>query len=156
MILWFFIVFIVLGVDLFSKFFISNTLELSETIAIIPGLNFTLSFNEGAAFGLLADAAGWQRWFFIIIATVLSAIIIRWRLYLKNTKRAESLALALILGGAWGNLFDRIYFGYVIDFIDVYYKSWHWYTFNIADSAICIGAVIIMSEFSFSRDEIKN
>lgn len=113
------------------------------TLQIMPFLNFSLGFNKGAAFGILEAAGGWQRWFFIILGVSVSGAILVWSAQLNSKKSMENLALALILGGAWGNLIDRIRLGHVVDFIDFYVGNWHWYTFNVADVAICIGGVLL-------------
>jgi len=121
-----------------------------EPFAIIPGLNFTLAYNKGAAFSFLADSAGWQRWFFVGITVLVSVLLLYW---LSKTKiKLEQFAFILILSGAIGNLIDRLAFGHVIDFIDVYFKNWHWYTFNIADSAICVGAFLVLWVSFFKKD----
>lgn len=129
--------------DQLSKHLALSKLKLHTITEVFWGLNFTLEFNRGAAFGFLANASGWQHWFFISIAVIVSLLIIFWLKTIKNNNY-EKLALVMILSGAVGNLIDRIKFGYVIDFIDVYYKQWHWYTFNVADMAITIGAALLL------------
>lgn len=128
----------IFALDQASKAWVTYGLG-TKKIAVIPFLNFHLSHNKGAAFGMLADSSGWQRWFFISVAIVISIILIHCVRRLRNSG-GELFAYALILGGAWGNLVDRILYGHVIDFIDFYVGSWHWYTFNVADIAICVGA----------------
>lgn len=115
----------------------------SNSVMVMPHVNFTLGYNRGAAFGILDAASGWQRWFFIAIAVLVSIILILWGKKLTKRDILEKIALGLVLGGAWGNLLDRIRLGYVVDFIDMYIQNWHWYTFNVADIAICIGAVLL-------------
>lgn len=132
----------IIALDQITKTWVLNTLQ-HTTKPILPFLNFSLGFNKGAAFGILDAAGGWQRWFFIILGISVSAVILIWSANLKAQKKMENLALALILGGAWGNLIDRIHLGHVIDFIDFYINNWHWYTFNIADIAICVGGVLL-------------
>lgn len=110
---------------------------------LLPNLNLHLAYNTGAAFGMLGNAGGWQRWMFIAIAAIISVILIGWARRLHKKDKLEIVCLGLILGGAFGNLLDRIRFGYVVDFIDFHIGTWHWYTFNIADSAICVGAVVL-------------
>lgn len=115
-----------------------------EEIAVSPFLNFVLVYNRGAAFGFLHDAPGWQNALFIVIALV-ACVVIGYLLYrLESDNRLVAISLVLILGGAVGNLIDRLVYGHVIDFIDVYYGSWHWPAFNIADSAISVGAVLLI------------
>lgn len=112
-------------------------------VAVMPLLNFVLAYNTGAAFGFLNRASGWQNVFFIGIAVVVSIVIVRMLRQLKPGQSWIAVALMLVLGGALGNLLDRLRFGYVVDFIDFYIGSWHWYTFNVADSAITCGAILL-------------
>jgi signal peptidase II len=136
---------VIVVLDQITKIWASRSLELYESINLLPFLNFRLLHNPGAAFSFLADAGGWQRWFFISLTTVVSIGIIAWLLYLPRRGEGRlACGLALILGGAVGNLIDRIAYGYVVDFIDVFYGDWHWPAFNIADSAITIGAVLVI------------
>ncbi|OUD13107.1 signal peptidase II [Thioflexithrix psekupsensis] len=141
---WLWISFIVLLLDQATKWWASSALELYQPVPVLPYLNFTLLHNPGAAFSFLADAGGWQRWFFTGLAVVISAVIVMWLARLSPQQRMLGIALALVLGGAVGNVIDRFIYGYVIDFIDVYYQTWHWPAFNIADSAITIGAVLLL------------
>ncbi|NIR58101.1 MAG: lipoprotein signal peptidase [Gammaproteobacteria bacterium] len=123
-----------------------------EPVAVLPLLNLTLSYNTGAAFSLLAGAGGWQRWLFTLVAVVVAAAIVVWLRRLPAHERWTAGGLALVLGGALGNVIDRLWHGYVIDFIDVYYGEWHWPAFNIADSAITVGVgVLIVSMLLESR-----
>ncbi len=133
---------IVFVIDQITKLLVVAMLHTNST-AIMPFLNFTLGYNKGAAFGILDTASGWQRWFFVAIATIISLMIIVWSKKLTQRDRWDKAALGLVLGGAWGNLLDRIRLGHVVDFIDFYIGGWHWYTFNVADIAICIGAVLL-------------
>lgn len=133
---------IVFAADQITKLLVVAMLH-TNSVAIMPYLNFTLGYNKGAAFGILDAASGWQRWLFITIATAISLIIIVWSRKLTKRDKWEKFALGLVLGGAWGNLLDRIRLGHVVDFIDFYIGTWHWYTFNVADIAICIGAVLL-------------
>ena len=113
-------------------------------IAVTPFLKFSLAFNTGAAFSFLSDAGGWQNLFFVVVAIVISIVILFMIRRLGANDMQVAVALMLVLGGALGNVIDRVRFGYVVDFIDVYYRAWHWPTFNIADSAISIGAVLLV------------
>jgi len=133
---------LVFAIDQLTKLLVIAMLQ-TNSVAIMPFLNFTLGYNKGAAFGILDAASGWQRWFFIGIAVVISIIIVLWGKKLTKRDVWEKAALGLVLGGAWGNLLDRIRIGQVVDFIDFYIGAWHWYTFNVADIAICIGAVLL-------------
>ncbi|MCL4112512.1 UNVERIFIED_CONTAM: hypothetical protein GTU68_039422 [Idotea baltica] len=107
-------------------------------------LNFTLAYNYGAAFSFLGDQGGWQRWFFTILAAVVSVVILVWLSKLKQNEKWTAISLSLVLGGAIGNLIDRLLYGRVIDFIDVFDGFYHFATFNVADIAINIGAVILV------------
>ncbi len=141
MLRWFWLTVAVLLLDQATKQLALAQLVLHESVELLPSLNLTLVYNKGAAFGFLSSASGWQNAFFIVVALIACGVI----LYLlrQSRERIFSVALMLVLGGAIGNLVDRILYGYVIDFIDVYYQSWHWPAFNIADSAITIGAILI-------------
>jgi len=139
--------------DQASKQAIVANFSLGDRLAVIPGFfNLTLAYNPGAAFSFLADAGGWQRHFFTILALVVSiGIIIMIRRHLAE--RRFCLQLTLILGGAVGNLIDRVIYGHVIDFVQVYYQNWYYPAFNVADSAICIGVGLMLLD-SF-RDRKK-
>ncbi|HSS64931.1 MAG TPA: signal peptidase II [Gammaproteobacteria bacterium] len=134
----------VVGLDQLSKQVASHMLDLHQPVAVIPYLNLTLTHNTGAAFSFLSDAGGWQRWFFAGLTVLVAIVIVIWLTRLKPGQRWLAGALSLVLGGALGNLWDRLVIGAVVDFIDVYYQSWHWPAFNLADSAICIGAVMLV------------
>ena len=144
MLRWLWLALVVIVLDQLTKYWADATLQLYWPKEIMPGLNFTLSYNTGAAFSFLADAGGWQRWFFIALALGVAAFIITWLRRLKHEDLWTVIALTLILGGALGNVWDRVYIGHVIDFIDVYFQGWHWPAFNVADSAITIGAVMMV------------
>lgn len=154
--LWLTAVIIVL--DLASKAVVSQNFTLYETIAVIPGwFNLTLAHNSGAAFSFLANESGWQRWFFAIIALIVSIIIFFWIKRLQQHERWVAIGLALVLGGALGNLWDRLTLGYVVDFLDFYYqnsmqKAMHWPAFNIADMAISTGAFMLIIDALFTKD----
>ncbi|MGH8611360.1 MAG: signal peptidase II [Gammaproteobacteria bacterium] len=140
----------VIVLDQLTKRAASGTLELYQSLPLLPSVNLTLTHNTGAAFSLLDQAGGWQRWFFAAIALVVSACIVFWLYRLPRGKVVLAAGLSLILGGALGNLWDRLSLGYVIDFIDLYYSTWHWPAFNVADSAITIGAGLLIVD-AFSR-----
>lgn len=116
------------------------------SIPLTPFLNLALAFNTGAAFSFLADAGGWQNLFFVGVAIVVSFVILMMVRRLGDSETQVAVALMLVLGGAIGNVIDRVRLGYVIDFIDVYYRAWHFPTFNVADSAITIGAVLLVMD----------
>jgi signal peptidase II len=134
---------IVVALDQLTKWMALKYL-LGKIVAVVPFVNFVLVFNRGAAFGFLNDAGNWQNFFFVIIAAIACVVIIYMLTRLESRNTKVGVGLALILGGAIGNVIDRLIHGYVIDFIDVFYGSWHWPAFNIADSAISIGAVLLV------------
>jgi len=144
MLKWLWLSALVVVLDLTAKAAASHYLTLYQALPVFPGFNLTLMHNTGAAFSFLHDASGWQRWFFAIIAIVVSAGIIYWMKGLKPHQVWLAAALALVLGGALGNLWDRLTLGYVVDFIEVYYRQWRWPAFNVADSAITVGAVLLV------------
>ena len=156
MLKWLWIAAVVLVLDQITKWIANTSMSLYQTIEVLPSFNFTLAYNYGAAFSFLADAGGWQRWFFTGLAAVFSIVIVIWLARLKTSAKLEAISLSLILGGAVGNLIDRLIYGYVIDFLDVYYQSYHWPAFNIADSAICVGAVLLIwDSFKNNSEEAK-
>ncbi|MFM7049015.1 MAG: signal peptidase II [Polynucleobacter sp.] len=133
----------VLIADQITKWWAQMSLPMAQPIKVTDFLNWFLIYNPGAAFSFLSQAGGWQRWFFTVIGIV-AAIVIIWLLQKNTHDRPFCLALSLILGGAIGNVIDRLLYGAVVDFIDVHYDGWHWPAFNIADSAISIGATLIV------------
>lgn len=144
MLKWLWVSALVIALDQLSKLWASTSLNYAEPVNLLPSLNFTLMHNTGAAFSFLSQAGGWQRWVFAVLAVLISTILVVWLTRLKTDQRWMAVALTLVLGGALGNVWDRIYLGYVVDFIDVYYEQWHWPAFNIADSAIFVGAVMLI------------
>ena len=150
---WLWVSVVVLVLDQCTKLVAEAMLDLHESIGLLPGLAMRKAYNSGAAFSFLGDASGWQRWFFIVLACGVIVLLVTWLRRLEPGQRWTALALALILGGAAGNLVDRVVYGHVIDFIDVYYGSWHWPTFNVADSAITVGALLLLFEAVAGRHE---
>ena len=146
MLKYLFITSLVIVFDQVSKWLMVSWLSLYETVVVMPYFNLTMAHNEGAAFSFLSQAGGWQRWLFIGLALVISVVLLVWLAKLKPTEKLEAISLSLILGGALGNVIDRISYGYVIDFIDLYIGHNHWPVFNIADSAICIGAILLVAD----------
>ena len=134
---------LVLLLDQLSKWSALSNLKLGIPEEVLPFMNWLLLLNPGAAFSFLAQSSGWQRWFFTILGLAASLYIL-WLLRKNQSDKILSWALSLILGGALGNVLDRIMFGAVVDFIDLHYGNWHWPAFNIADSAISIGAALIV------------
>ncbi len=141
---WLWLSALIIVLDQITKVIANTYMALHETIELAPFINLTLAYNEGAAFSFLSDAGGWQRWFFTVLAVTVSAVLVVWLRRLPPSEKFVAVALALILGGAIGNVIDRVYLGYVIDFIDVYYAQAHWPAFNVADSAISVGAVMLI------------
>ena len=149
---WLWITVVVVALDQITKFAVVGAFTLHEQLPLLPNFNLMLAHNPGAAFSFLSDEAGWQRWFFTAIALSVSAAIVIWMKRLPPNDRWMAIALALILGGAVGNVWDRITLGYVIDFLDFYVGQWHWPAFNVADSAITIGAVMLgIDAFFFAK-----
>jgi signal peptidase II len=146
MLKWLWLSGLVVTLDQISKLAVVKAMNLYESVSVIPYFNLTYVHNTGAAFSFLSDAGGWQRWLFAILAASISVVLVVWLAKLKKHETLLAVSLALILGGAFGNLIDRIAYGYVIDFLDVYYQSWHWPAFNIADSAITLGVLLMLLE----------
>ncbi len=142
---WLSLSLVVIALDQLTKAIVLGELEPYVSHPVIPGfLNWTLAFNTGAAFSFLADQQGWQRWLFTGLAVVVSAVLMRWLAHTPRRDWRTALPLALVIGGALGNLIDRVRFGHVVDFIQVYYQQWAFPSFNIADSAISVGAVLLV------------
>jgi signal peptidase II len=140
---WLGVALIVILFDQLSKIAVARVFTYGEPHALTPFFNLFLIYNRGAAFSFLASAGGWQRWGFTALGVV-AAIVICYLLKRHGTQRLFCTALALIMGGAIGNVIDRIAYGHVIDFLDFHVNTWHWPAFNLADSAITIGAVLLV------------
>ena len=143
--IFYFVALIIVVLDQWSKRFMSELLDLCrpglcETIEILPVFKLILLHNSGAAFSFLDDAGGWQRWFLVIVSTVVSAIIGVWLFRIRSTEKLLAFALCLILGGAVGNLIDRVAAGFVVDFLLVHWDEHYFPAFNVADAAISVGA----------------
>jgi signal peptidase II len=156
MLKWLWVTALVIVLDLGSKAIVSESLVLHQPVPVFPSFNLTLMHNTGAAFSFLHDASGWQRWFFTLVALAVSAGIILWMKRLASSQVWLAVALGMILGGALGNVYDRITLGYVVDFIQVYYDGWYFPAFNVADSAITVGAVILVIDSIRSHKHHKN
>ena len=142
---------LVIVLDQITKQVAQAWLPLRQIVDVIPGFDWYLTYNTGAAFSFLANAGGWQRWFFTIATIIISTVIVFWIKRVPVNEKLTAVSLCLILGGALGNLIDRIYLGYVIDYIQVWLGSYPWPAFNIADAAISVGAtVLILSSFTGS------
>ena len=142
--LWLWLSAVVIVLDQYSKWLAETQLVPHQPLALLPSLNLALMYNTGAAFSFLSDAGGWQRWLFTGLAVIVSVGLVIWLARLPARQRLVAVALALILGGAIGNVIDRIRFGHVIDFIQVYYSDWYFPAFNAADSAITLGVILLL------------
>ncbi|MDH4570664.1 lipoprotein signal peptidase [Pseudomonas sp. BN414] len=142
---WLWLTALVFILDQLSKWFFETELNLYQQIVVIPDyFSWTLAYNTGAAFSFLADSSGWQRWLFALIALVVSGVLVVWLKRLKPEETWLAIALALVLGGALGNLYDRVVLGHVVDFILVHWQNrWYFPAFNLADSAITVGAAML-------------
>ena len=141
---WLWLSLFVIAFDQATKFLVNRFLELYDRVEVLPVLDFTLLHNTGAAFSMLANASGWQRTFFIALGLVVSIALVVWMWRLPRGEKMLPLALSLIVGGALGNVIDRVAHGYVIDFIHVHWGASYFPAFNIADSAITIGAALLI------------
>lgn len=150
---WYFLSGFIIIADQATKILVTKNFLYGEHINIFTGFNLILVHNTGAAFSFLSDAGGWQRWLFLLISLTVSIILVIWLNKLRANQLATSFSLTLILGGAVGNLIDRIFLGYIIDFIDIYYKNYHWPVFNLADASITLGvALYILKNFILIRN----
>ena len=150
---WLVLSLLVLVIDQVSKAHFEGALQMYQQIVVIPDyFSWTLAYNTGAAFSFLADGGGWQRWLFAVIAVVVSAVLVVWLKRLGRDDTWLAIALALVLGGALGNLYDRIALGHVIDFILVHWQNRHYFpAFNFADSAITVGAIMLALDMFKSK-----
>ena len=146
---------VLIAFDQWTKWLALTHLQFATPVPVIDGFwNWTLVYNYGAAFSFLADAGGWQKWIFAGLAVVISAGMTLW---LRLTPRRDwrtALPLALVISGALGNLIDRVLLGFVVDFVDVVFGTWHFWAFNVADAAINIGAVLFIADTLFSRRHV--
>ena len=135
-------------VDQLTKLWFDSSLRYGERVQVLPFFDFTLLYNPGAAFSFLADQAGWQRWFFTALGLG-AAVFMLWMMHTNRTQQRLLLALALILSGAIGNVIDRIAYGHVIDFLLFYWQNWYYPAFNVADSCITLGAILLILDEIF-------
>ena len=141
---WLWVSATVLALDIATKAWVTRAFTLGETVEVTPFFNMVLMYNRGAAFSFLANAGGWQRWFFTVVTIVIGAGLL-WMLRRQQpAQKLVSFALALVLGGAAGNLYDRLTLGYVIDFVQLHAAGYFWPAFNVADSAISLGVVLLV------------
>ncbi|PVZ70434.1 signal peptidase II [Pelagibaculum spongiae] len=138
--------------DQTSKYYAELLLEFARPIEVFPFFNWTLLYNEGAAFSFLSDAGGWQRWFFSILAGTVSVVIAVWLWKLPQHEKLNGFALSCVLGGAVGNLIDRVRLGHVVDFLDFYYQNSHWPAFNVADVAIVCGVILMLLDGFINKE----
>jgi len=151
---WYLLAITVVALDQATKLAAEAALQGRSPLAVTGFFDLRLAYNPGAAFSFLADAGGWQRWFFTTLALLVSIVLVLWLARIPRDQRLLPLSLSLVLGGAVGNLVDRIAYGHVIDFLDFHLGNWHWPAFNIADSAICAGAVLLVVQtLFFDREE---
>ncbi len=148
---WLWLSLLVIALDQFTKQLVESAFALRESMAVLPYFNLVLVYNEGAAFSFLSDQGGWQRWFFVLLALVVIAVLISWLRRLGREEQLVAVALSFIIGGAVGNLIDRVIYGHVIDFVDLYYSGWHWPAFNVADSAIVLGVALMLYDLIFGE-----
>lgn len=137
---WVFLSLLIIVVDQLSKYVVAHHIAATQTVKVCAFLNFILRYNAGAAFSFLGAASGWQVYLLSGISITVSVVLIIWLSRLPRSEWLTALPISLVIGGALGNLIDRIHYGYVIDFIDFHIKTWHYATFNVADSAVCVGA----------------
>ncbi len=138
--------------DQLTKAWVVSALPLRRRIDLAPFFSLTHVHNTGAAFSFLSDAGGWQRWFFLGLALAASVVIVVWLRRLPKGAHREAAGLSLVLGGALGNFIDRLRYGYVIDFLDFHLGRWHWPAFNLADTAISLGVMLLLWEALRGRE----
>ena len=150
---WLWLSALAIVLDLGIKYVASNTLSYAQPVEVLPIFDLTLLHNTGAAFSFLADAGGWQRWVFAVIALVVSVMLVLW---LRKTPRNQwwlGLGLSMVLGGAIGNLYDRLVHGYVVDYLSFHYAGWYFPAFNLADVCITVGAGLLIIDMLFLADD---
>lgn len=151
---WLLLVVVIVVLDQWTKYLADTRLDYGHPVELLSWFNLYLAYNTGAAFNFLSEAGGWQRWFFGAVAVVAIVVLVAWLRRLDARDWPLSLSLSLILSGAIGNLIDRIWLGYVIDFIQWHYRDWYWPAFNLADSAITAGVTVLVLRTLFaSRDK---
>ena len=154
---WLWLSLLVIALDQLTKHVVVSHMSLGQLMEVFPFFGWTLAYNYGAAFSFLHDAGGWQRWFFAGIALAVSVGVVWWLTRLpERGARFLACALALVLGGAIGNLYDRMTLGYVVDFILVHYQGWNFPAFNVADSAITVGAIMLVIDAFFLEKKRKS
>lgn len=147
---------VIVALDQWTKYLASSLLTYGMPVEVLPVFNLTLQHNTGAAFSFLADAGGWQRWFFTAVSAIVSVALVVWLCRLKPGQVLLTASLSCILGGAVGNLWDRVVQGYVVDFISLHYNSAYFPAFNIADSAITIGASLMILDMLLNPEQASS
>ncbi|HSI37607.1 MAG TPA: signal peptidase II [Methylotenera sp.] len=150
---WFLISAVIVVLDLYTKYLVQQAFQYGEHMTITSFFDLVRYHNEGAAFSFLADAGGWQKIFFSVVSVV-AIVVISYLIRKHQTEKLFCLGLALVLGGAIGNLYDRVTLGYVVDFLYFYYETFYWPAFNVADSAICVGVALLLLD-SFKKESPK-
>lgn len=152
---WLVLAFIIFVIDIGIKLIVMNKMGYgwANRIELTPFFNLLYVHNNGAAFSFLSEQSGWQRWFFSAIALGVTGLLTYWMSKLSAKDKWNNIAYALIIGGAIGNVFDRIVHGFVVDYLDFYWGTYHWPAFNLADSAICIGAAMIILDGIFHQKQ---
>jgi signal peptidase II len=150
---WLWLAVLAIVLDFVSKQLAETYLTFAQPVYVLPVFDLTLLYNRGAAFSFLANEGGWQRWFFTVIAIGVSAVLTVWLMKLKPNEKLLSIALALVIGGAIGNLYDRLAYGHVIDFIHLHWDNNYFPAFNIAASAISLGAAMLLFESLFLQNK---
>jgi signal peptidase II len=150
---WLWLSALVIVLDQITKALATAHLELYVPQKITSFFNLTLMHNEGVAFSILADQSGWQRYFIAVVASAIVIWLLHWLKQNRKDMKLQNVALTLVIGGALGNIWDRIVLGYVVDFIELHHKSYYWPAFNVADSAITLGAVLLIIDAFKNKDE---
>jgi signal peptidase II len=150
---WLWLSLLVIVLDLASKYLADSLLTYASPVPLLPVFDLTLLYNTGAAFSFLAGAGGWQRWLFVAIALGMSAFLLHWLWRTPRSQRLLGAGLALVLGGALGNLYDRTVHGHVVDFISLHWAGYYFPAFNIADCAITLGTIALLADMLFSRND---
>lgn len=141
----------IIFLDQLSKWLVIHYLTFAEPKKLLPFFNLTVNFNPGAAFSFLGSASGWQVYLFSLVSFIVAILLITWLLRAKKHDVWIAIGLSLIIGGALGNFIDRVRLGFVIDFFDFHIKTWHFATFNVADSAICVGTFLLLTRLLFTE-----
>ncbi len=150
---WLWLSLLVIVLDLGSKYLADSLLTYANPVPLLPVFDLTLLYNTGAAFSFLAGAGGWQRWLFVAIAMGMSAFLLHWMYRTPRSHYLLGVGLALVLGGALGNLYDRTVHGHVVDFISLHWEGYYFPAFNIADTAITLGTIALLVDMLFSRND---